>query len=207
MSPVRFWKTNRSPESGSPLSTERHPHHDPGDQHDLGHRLGHDPKRNEDGFNSLGSAAKIRRQRSKFDRVSFRSRQNALIVWPERFQASITSRQTRTRLGSRWRTKEFSAWRKTHRLTDDARRGMTGRLRSRRQMPDGGRPVRRTGRPNSAFRLAASALSVSATNLRSRPIARARPRIRLTCKASAAGTMMIAGAAERSRSVERVRRC
>jgi hypothetical protein len=40
------------------------------------------------------SVARIRRQRSKFERVSLRPRQNALIVCPERFQASMVARQT-----------------------------------------------------------------------------------------------------------------
>ena len=77
--------TSRVTASGAALNGNRTTI--PGGKHDLDHRLGHDPKRartptDEDGFrdDSLGSRARIRRQRSKFDRVSFRSRQNALIV-------------------------------------------------------------------------------------------------------------------------------
>ena len=53
----------------------------------------------EEGFALVGSLARMRRQRSKFDRVSPRSRQKALTESPDRFQASIRSRQARTRSG------------------------------------------------------------------------------------------------------------
>src|SRR5437763_1965 len=58
---------------------------------------------------SLVLAARIRRQRPEFDRVSFRSRQNALIESPDRYHASSISRQARTRSGLRGAMKEFSA--------------------------------------------------------------------------------------------------
>lgn len=45
-----------------------------------------------DGDDLIDSAARIRRQRSKFDRVSWRTRQKALTVWPDLFQASRVAR-------------------------------------------------------------------------------------------------------------------
>ena len=81
-----------------------------------------------DGFDRVGLVARMRRQRSKFDRLNFRSRQKALIDWPDRLHASITSRQTRTRSGLRRRIAEFSPPRKTYKLTDGARRALTGQL-------------------------------------------------------------------------------
>jgi hypothetical protein len=83
----------------------------------------------DDALDLIDSAARMRRQRSKLDRVSFWSRQNALIVWPDRLQESITSRHTRTRSGLRRRIAAISPLRKTHKLTDVARRWLTGRLR------------------------------------------------------------------------------
>jgi hypothetical protein len=83
----------------------------------------------EAGFDFVGSLARMRRQRSKFDRVIFRSRQKALMVWPDRFQASTKSRQRRTRSGLRRRMAEFSPPRKTHRLPDGTRRPFAGHLR------------------------------------------------------------------------------
>jgi hypothetical protein len=82
-----------------------------------------------DGFDAPGSAAGMRRRRSKFDRVSFRSRQIAWIVCPDRSQASISSRQVRTRPGLCRDRKEFSPPGKTDRLPDDGRRHVTGQVR------------------------------------------------------------------------------
>src|SRR5205807_982875 len=79
----------------------------------------------------LGSRARSRRQRSKFDRVRFRSRQKALIVRPDGFQASIKSRQVRTRSGLCLDMKEFSLPRKTPSLPDVGRRHFTGQLPGR----------------------------------------------------------------------------
>jgi hypothetical protein len=84
---------------------------------------------NGDGFDLAGSAARMRRRRSKLDRVTLRSRQKALTVWPDRCQASNKSRQTRTRSGLRHRMAEFSPPRKTQNLPDGARRTMIGQLR------------------------------------------------------------------------------
>ena len=63
-----------------------------------------------DGADGPGSAARIRRQRSKFDRVSRRARQNALAVCPDRFQASIVARQARAFSGRCLDMTEFSQW-------------------------------------------------------------------------------------------------
>src|SRR5690242_1938972 len=52
----------------------------------------------EDGFVPLGPPARMRGLRSKFDQVSFRSRQKALIIWPGHFQVSTKPWRTRTPL-------------------------------------------------------------------------------------------------------------
>ncbi len=60
------------------------------------------------GGDAPGSLARIRRQRSKFDRVSLRARQKTLTVYPDRFQASMATRQTLTFSGRRLDMTEFS---------------------------------------------------------------------------------------------------
>jgi hypothetical protein len=77
---------------------------------------------------ALGSRARIRRHRSKFDRVSIRARQNSLIDCPDCFLAAISSRQDRSLSGLCLDMTEFSPRRKTHSLPDDARRAFAGRL-------------------------------------------------------------------------------
>jgi hypothetical protein len=81
------------------------------------------------GGDGPGSAARIRRERSQFDRVSRRARQKALAVCHDRFQASIVARQAQAFSWAVSRHDGVLPMGKTHGLLDRTRRHFTGHLR------------------------------------------------------------------------------
>src|SRR5262249_54134635 len=82
------------------------------------------------GYKTVCRRVAVRRLRELREACGLSHLVGSLIVWPDRLQASIKSRQTRTQSGLRRRMTEFSQPKKTHRLTDGARRSLTGQLPS-----------------------------------------------------------------------------